>query len=76
MRTTIDLPEHIHRLARNLAHDRNETLSQAVVDLIERGMQRVDEPRFRVSPVTGFTVMHLGGPPITTDDVRALDDDE
>jgi len=76
MRTTIDLPADLHRLATSIARDRNETLSQAVVALIERGLRRLDEPKLSVSPVTGLTVMHLGGPPITSEDVRALDDDE
>jgi hypothetical protein len=76
MRTTIDLPEAIYRHARNLAHDRHTTLSQAVVELIERGMYRLPEPQLRKSPITGLTVMHFGGRQITTEDVRSLEDDE
>ncbi len=76
MRTTIDLPTHIHRLARSIAHDRNETLSQAVVELIERGLRPLDAPRITVSPRTGLPAMTLGGAPITDADVRALEDDE
>ena len=76
MRTTIDLPEDIYRHARNLAHDRHSSLSQVVVELIERGMTRLPEPQIRISPITGLKVMHFGGPAITTEDVRSLEDDE
>jgi hypothetical protein len=76
MRTTIDLPPHIHRLARSIAQDRGETLSQAVVELIERGLHPLDAPRITVSPRTGLPVMTLGGPPVTDADARALEDDE
>jgi hypothetical protein len=76
MRTTIDLPDDVYQHARNLAHDRHTTLSQAVVELIERGMTRLPEPQLRKSPITGLTVMHFGGPVITAEDVRSLEDDE
>ncbi len=76
MRTTIDLPEHIYRHARNLAHDRHSTLSLAVVELIERGMTRLPEAQLRKDPITGLTVLHFGGAKITTEDVRSLEDDE
>jgi hypothetical protein len=76
MRTTIDLPDDIYRHARNLAHDRHGTLSQAVVELIQRGMTRLPEAQLRKDPITGLTVMHFGGPMITMEDVKSLEDDE
>lgn len=76
MRTTIDLPEDIYKHARDLAHDGHRTLSQAVVELIERGMHRLPEPQLRNDPLTGLTVMHFGGRQITNEDVRSLEDDE
>lgn len=76
MRTTVDLPDDIYRYVRNLAHDHQVSLSKAVVEVIERGMHRLPEPQLGRDQLTGFTVMHFGGGAITTEDVRALEDDE
>jgi len=44
MRTTVDIPEPLHRIAASLAHHTGRSLSQTVVALMERGLQ---------APVTG-----------------------
>ena len=76
MRTTIDLPEDLHRIATAIARDTGATLSEAVALLMRRGFEPERNPYFTISPRTGLPVLHLGGPPITSEDVRALDDDE
>lgn len=76
MRTTIDLPDDLCRDARNVAHERNRILSQVVVEWIERGRRELPDVEPREDPLTGLTVMHFGGPPITHEDVRSLEDDE
>ena len=74
MRTTIDLPDDLHAIASSLAHDRGCTLSTAVVDLLRRALG----PQTTVETVdrrTGFPLL-ASGRPITTDEIRSLDDEE
>jgi hypothetical protein len=75
MRTTIDLPEDLHRQALSIARDTSRTLSETVVDLMRRGLGHGQLQDVSRSPVTGLPVIRLGTP-ITTDDVRALEDPE
>lgn len=50
MRTTIDLPEELHRIATGLARHTGRSLSQTVVKLMERGLeQRSAAPAARSS---------------------------
>jgi hypothetical protein len=74
MRTTIDLPDDLHRQALSIARDTSRTLSETVADLMRRGLGQVRAPEVARSEVTGLPVVRLGTP-ITSDDVRALDDD-
>lgn len=73
MRTTVDLPEDLHRIALSLARDRGRTLSQAVAELMRRGLGLVDQP-LRSDTRGGFPVVRLGRP-ITSEDVKALEDE-
>ena len=75
MRTTIDLPEDLHRIAKAVAHDCHQTLSEAVATIMRRGIDQETPATFEVDPRTGFLVMH-GGPIVTSEDVRALEDDD
>jgi hypothetical protein len=59
----------------SIARDTSRTLSETVADLIRRGLGLGASPGVARSPRTGLPVVHLGTV-ITTDDVRALDDDE
>lgn len=76
MRTTIDLPDDLHRIAMSLARDTGQTLSQAVATLLRRALERPELVECYTDSNTGFPVMRLGGAPITVEDVRALDDEE
>ncbi len=75
VRTTVDLPEDLHRRARAIARDTSRSLSATIADLIRRGLAA--EPRSDVarSARTGLPVIRLGTV-VTTEDVRALQDDE
>jgi hypothetical protein len=77
MRTTIDLPDDLHRQALSIARDTSRTLSETVADLIRRGLAHggsagtTDVGR---SERTGLPVVRLGTV-VTTEDVRAIEDD-
>jgi hypothetical protein len=77
MRTTIDLPDDLHRQALSIARDTSRTLSETVADLIRRGLAHgaaagaADVGR---SERTGLPVVRLGTV-VTTEDVRAIEDD-
>jgi hypothetical protein len=75
MRTTIDLPEDLHRQAMSIARDTSRTLSETVVDLMRRGLSHGPPGEVSRSRVTGLPVVRLGAT-ITTEDVRALDDEQ
>ena len=74
MRTTIDLPDDLYRLARSIAHDTSRSLSETVADLIRRGLGEKQPGAFSRSDRTGLPVLRLGTV-ITSEDVRALEDD-
>ncbi len=72
MRTTIDLPEDLHELARQLAHNENRSMSEVIAELIRLGVRQTRDDL----AVTGRGLPQLSvGRPITAEDVRALDDD-
>jgi hypothetical protein len=75
VRTTIDLPPDLHRVAVSLARDSGRSLSETVADLVRRGLGLAAAGEDFVSPVTGLPVVRLGHGPITTEDVRALEDE-
>jgi predicted transcriptional regulator len=74
MRTTIDLPEDLHRQAKAIARDTERTFSETVVDLVRRGLERDVDASVVVSERTGLPLVSIGRV-ITSEDVRALDDD-
>jgi hypothetical protein len=76
VRTTIDLPDDLHRITMSLARDTAQTLSQTVAALLRRALERPEPVECYIDSRTGFPVMRLGGTPITVEDVRALDDEE
>jgi hypothetical protein len=76
MRTTIDLPEDLHRQAKAIAHARDWTLSEAVAWIMRRGLEERPSEVIEYSPVTGFPQIRIGRV-ITDEDVkRFLDEDE
>jgi len=74
MRTTIDLPEDLHRIASGVARDQGTSLSEAVAQLLRRAIGEGGSAETATSRRTGMPTIRLGRP-ITSEDVRALDDD-
>ena len=75
MRTTIDLPDDLHRQAMSIARDTSRSLSETVADLVRRGLGQGLSPTISRSEVTGLPIVRLGST-ITTDDVRELEDEQ
>lgn len=75
MRTTIDLPDDLHRQARAIATDSGRSLSQTVSDLLRRALEGGGAGPVETSQVTGLPVVRLGRV-VTSEDVRSLEDDE
>ncbi len=78
MRTTIDLPDDLHRIVASLATHTRSSLSQTAADLIRRGLalpgRDTKAPAIATSLITGLPVLHSPRP-ITPEDVKALDDE-
>lgn len=80
MRTTVDIPEDLHHIALGLSRDTGRSLSQTVVFLMRRGLatsDRVTEPpppAYAVDPSTGLPFVRSSRP-VTSEDVRSLEDD-
>ena len=75
MRTTVDLPEDLHRQVCAIARDTRRSFSNTVADLMRRGLSPDIPAAASPSPRTGLPVLTLGTV-LTTEDVRALDDEE
>ena len=75
MRTTVDLPDDLHKQAQAIARDAHRTLSATVVDLIRRGLDTGRIDGLRASAVTGLPVVTVGRV-ISSEDVRSLDDEQ
>jgi hypothetical protein len=73
MRTTIDLPDDLHDLARQLAHENNQSMSEVVVALVRAGL-RSSTPSTPTTSRRGLPLVRVGRP-ITAEDVRSLDDE-
>ncbi|MDQ3943853.1 MAG: antitoxin [Actinomycetota bacterium] len=74
MRTTIDLPEDLHRVASAIARDQGTSLSEAVAMLLRRAIGIPGNAELVTSERTGLDVIRLGRT-ITSEDVRSLDDE-
>jgi len=75
MRTTIDLPDDLHRQAQAIARDTRRTLSETVADLMRRGLRAGTTADLAIDPRTGLPVVSVGTV-VTSEDVRALEDEE
>jgi hypothetical protein len=74
VRTTIDLPDDLHKQARAIARDTHRTLSETVVDLMRRGLGAGRSTGLSTDPRTGLPLVSVGTI-VTSEDVRSLDDD-
>ncbi len=83
MRTTIDLPEPLHRIARSLARHQGRSLSDTVADLMRKGLEAdAAGPLAATGPTPTFAPHPLTGLPVarsqrvlTPEDVSALEDE-
>ncbi|MBI3224339.1 MAG: antitoxin [Mycolicibacterium cosmeticum] len=76
MRTTIDLPDELHKQAQAIARDTRRTLSETVADLMRRGLGAHGEPAaLSTDRRTGLPVISVGRV-VTSEDVRSLEDEE
>ncbi len=76
MRTTVDLPDDLHRQAQAIARDTHRTLSETVADLMRRGLgMGATGAGISTDPRTGLPVVSVGTV-VTSEDVRSLEDDE
>jgi Arc/MetJ family transcription regulator len=74
MRTTIDLPDDLHRVATAIARDQGTSLSEAVAMLLRRAIGTAGDAEVITSERTGLDVIRLGRA-ISNEDVRSLDDE-
>ena len=73
MRTTLDISDEAYYLAKSIARDRNQSLGRVVGDLILQTSQGVKGASIQMSDY-GFPTFRCSRP-VTTEDVKALDDD-
>lgn len=73
VRTTISLPDDLHAQAKALAQDEGRSLSDTIAMLLRRSLSRTAAPRLIEGP--HGLLLSVEGPAVTTEDVRALDDD-
>jgi predicted transcriptional regulator len=75
VRTTIDLPDDLHKQAQAIARDTHQTLSETVADLMRRGLGAGRSPALSTDPRTGLPLVSVGTI-VTSEDVRSLEDEE
>jgi hypothetical protein len=75
VRTTIDLPNDLHKQALAIARDTHRTLSETVADLIRRGLGANSTAAISTDPRTGLPLVSVGTV-VTSEDVRSLEDEE
>lgn len=75
MRTTVDLPDDLHKQAQAIARDTHRTLSETIADLMRRGLGHGRIAGVALSPQTGLPVVTLGSV-VTSEDVRSLEDEQ
>jgi hypothetical protein len=75
MRTTVDLPEDIHRVAAAIARDSGSSLSDTITRLLRAALTAPGPVRVTTSARTGLRVASIGRV-VTSDDVRSVEDDE
>lgn len=74
MRTTVDLPDDIQAITMAIARDQGATFSQTVAALLRRALGTPTSGEVSTSERTGLEVIRLGRV-VTSEDVRALDDE-
>lgn len=73
-RTTVDLPDDVHRLAVSIARDSGTSLSETVTRLLRSALSAPGPVQISTSRRTGLRVASLGRP-VTSERVRSLEDE-
>ena len=58
MRITVDLPDDLHQLARQQAHEQNRSMSDVVADLTRYNMQRA-YAKVKTHPLPAFMIPEI-----------------
>ena len=74
MRTTLDLPDDLLERARAIARDTERSLGSVVADLMRQALEPGPAAAPEASAQTGLPLVSVGRV-VTSDDVRALEDD-
>ncbi len=74
MRTTITLPAELHDVLAAVAHDRRQTLSETVTELLLRSLMPAEPAHVDADGRSGLPVVRVGRV-VTHEDVRSLEDD-
>ncbi len=75
MRTTVDLPDDLHRATTSLARDRGQSLSQIVSELIRQALQpQGGDGGVGIDAATGLPLVRVGHP-VTSEMVRTATDE-
>lgn len=74
MRTTLDISDEAYYLAKAIARDQNRSLGRVVGDLILKSSKAGKGAPIKMSEY-GFPTFRCSRP-VTTEDVKALDDEE
>ncbi|MCX6592131.1 MAG: hypothetical protein NTZ56_11445 [Acidobacteria bacterium] len=70
MRTTINLTPEAYHIARAVARDRNQTMSEVISDFVTGGNQPAPVGELKFS-AAGFPMLEIGGR-VTSEDVRRI----
>lgn len=73
MRTTVDLPDDLHQLVRQLAHQQHTTMSRVLAQLVADSLATAPALDPGRGP-RGMPTISVGRV-VTAEDVRSLDDD-
>ena len=74
VRTTLDISDEAYYIAKAIARDRNRSLGRVVGDLILESSRGAKGASIKMSDY-GFPIFRCARP-VTTEDVKALDDEE
>lgn len=74
VRTTVDLPDDVHRVALAIARDAGTSLSETVTQLLRAALGTAGTVQVSTSSRTGLRVVTTGRV-ATSEDVRQLDDE-
>jgi hypothetical protein len=77
MRKTVDLPEDLQQVVKDISHDLSISLDEAIIWLMRRGVgEELPEPQLGLDEKTGLPVIHTGRLITASEVKRFLEDEE